>query len=356
MTRLKVVILGALLLGIGSTTAFTQGPSPDRRRGGGGGYDPDAMFDRMAKGKDVIVISEVEFGGYTEKMRESMNAYLKEKGLSGGQLTREQYRGYSTWSMEKMRERMQQGGGKFGSPKSSEGDKKDSSSQESTSSGDVDARTAEFFKRLDTNGDGFLSVEELQAAGRMGEWLYRELANIDTNKDGKIDLKEYAEFTKARFSRGRSGDGKGDGKGKGGPTFNRELDDEKPKGIPEEKRVVYRIGSLPKELPSWYTELDKDKDGQIGLYEWKAAGKDVKEFLEMDTNKDGFVTVEEILRAQRAAAAKKESQGKLTSLLPMQSIVMPGAGSAQPAKQERGLGFRGQGKGKGGAFKGKGGG
>jgi hypothetical protein len=64
----------------------------------------------------------------------------------------------------------------------------------------------------------------------------------------------------------------------------------------ENRPAVYRVGKLPKGLPPWFAQLDKDNDGQVGLYEWKAAGKATTEFLSMDANGDGFLTAEEVLR------------------------------------------------------------
>jgi len=364
------VVLTCLLVGVIASVAVSQQDSGRQGKGGGPrGPDPEESFKQFSGGKDVIVVSEMTVPERmarwvsTEQLRERMNAYLQKKGITGGRMTLDQYKDYAEESRREMMEKMQKGDfSMFKRPDSSSQSPSPGGSSGDKGGDDVEAKARESFKEKDTNKDGFITVEELQALGRRGEWLYRELANVDTNKDGKIDVNEYVAYYKSRFSRDRQGDGKG-GPSRG-PTFNRELDDDKPKTIPEEKRVVYRIGSLPKELPSWYTELDKDKDGQIGLYEWKAAGKDVKEFLDMDANKDGFVTVEEILRSQRAEAAKKESQGKLTSLLPMQSIIMPGAGSAStapPAKgnyKGKGGDFRGKGgdfRGKGGDFRGKGG-
>ena len=38
---------------------------------------------------------------------------------------------------------------------------------------------------------------------------------------------------------------------------------------PEDNRpTVYRVGSLPQGLPSWFAAYDTDQDGQVGLYEW----------------------------------------------------------------------------------------
>ena len=79
-------------------------------------------------------------------------------------------------------------------------------------------------------------------------------------------------------------------------TATRKVEDVRP--------AVYRYGKLPKEAPSWFTELDTDKDGQIGLYEWRKAGRPMSEFAEMDLNNDGFVTAEEWLRCQRLTQEK----------------------------------------------------
>ncbi|MDW8197850.1 MAG: EF-hand domain-containing protein, partial [Gemmataceae bacterium] len=67
----------------------------------------------------------------------------------------------------------------------------------------------------------------------------------------------------------------------------------------EERPVAMRYGKLPQGLPNWFNELDVDKDGQVGLYEWRKAGKDLKEFMEMDLNGDGLVTADEYLRFAR---------------------------------------------------------
>jgi Ca2+-binding EF-hand superfamily protein len=53
---------------------------------------------------------------------------------------------------------------------------------------------------------------------------------------------------------------------------------------------------LPKGLPSWFKDLDKDKDGQVSRQEWQQGGKKLDEFREYDLNDDGYLAPEEVLR------------------------------------------------------------
>jgi RNA polymerase sigma factor (sigma-70 family) len=62
---------------------------------------------------------------------------------------------------------------------------------------------------------------------------------------------------------------------------------------------LLRVERVRKGLPGWFAKLDQDKDGQVGLYEWLQAGRASADFLAMDANGDGFLTVEEVLRHER---------------------------------------------------------
>ncbi len=46
------------------------------------------------------------------------------------------------------------------------------------------------------------------------------------------------------------------------------------------------------ELPAQFRELDKDKDGQLGVYEWPR--DDLETFQKLDRNSDGFLTTAEL--------------------------------------------------------------
>jgi hypothetical protein len=64
-------------------------------------------------------------------------------------------------------------------------------------------------------------------------------------------------------------------------------------------RIDCLAATLPKGLPPWFKELDKDGDGQVSLHEWRRGGKEPAEFRKYDLNGDGFITPEEVLRALR---------------------------------------------------------
>ena len=139
----------------------------------------------------------------------------------------------------------------------------------------------------------------------MPEDLRAERDKWDADHNGLIDLNEYKTYFQARMQqrmaeRGAAGFGGDPGLLPPAEAAPVEEEDRKP--------VVYHTGKLPKELPAWFEQLDTDKDAQIGLYEWKASGRSLKEFQEMDRNNDGFLTVEEVL-AYEANKKKGGSSG-----------------------------------------------
>jgi len=192
----------------------------------------------------------------------------------------------------------------------------------------IEEEARRFFVMLDRNKDGVIDREEARRVPTL-----RDFDRYDLNLDGKISIDEYIEAY--RDEQGRRGRGS-----RAGEAILPGTDQPPPE---EEKRpVVYRAGKLPKELPAWFGQMDEDKDGQVGLYEWKKSGKPITGpdgFLSMDANGDGFLTVEEVLRYLRA-----------TNQLP--TVLVGGPSPGQPGGRMPGagggmMGGRGRGAGAG---------
>jgi len=187
------------------------------------------------------------------------------------------------------------------------------------------------FKQLDRNGDGYLNSDEMPNS------LRAELNRWDTNKDGLIDLTEYKAYAKERELQRQA------------QSFQGQVDGANSTPEPDEDRkpVVYNSSNYPKELPAWFKQLDIDNDGQVGLYEWRRAGKSIEEFQAMDRNDDGFLTIEEVLYSVALAKKADKSAGtQVASFSPGNGPDM-GNGFQMGGQQRFGKGGRGQ-KGSGG--------
>jgi hypothetical protein len=230
--------------------------------------DPSAMFDMMAQGKDVVSRNDV-----APPMQPMFDRMAERMGITNGQMTRQQFSSYMEQRMSGgggPRPGGQPGGGPPGAPGG--GGAPDPSSWADGS-----------FRRLDQNGDGLLNYDEMPEALRI------EREKWDANRDGFIDLTEYKAYFSARIQQMQQERGMGMGMPGFGSGQGQDEEEEK-------KPVVYRAGKLPRELPSWFAELDEDEDAQIGLYEWRRGGRALVEFAKIDRNGDGFLTVDEVLR------------------------------------------------------------
>ena len=158
---------------------------------------------------------------------------------------------------------------------------------------------AKVFAKLDADGDGKLSSSE------MPDTLREHLRRFDRNRDGYISPEEFVTYYTARLGwlSEQVSTGQIDlGMKRGGPVVNNivPFEDE------DAKAKVLRAGKLPAGLPDWFVKLDTDKDGQIGLYEWRAAGKSLEDFLILDANDDGFAT-----QRRRVTAKTKRRRSRL---------------------------------------------
>ena len=276
--------------------------------GGPGGFDPaniaNMMFDRVANGKSTLTISEYKSQRDPDASAK-LAAWAAKNGITSGQVTREQFAGFMK---ERFAEMQANGGMRFGgAPGGAPGGGTPGVTMAVTSGPGGQPQVMTFnsppgggfpqfnpeefaknrFAELDTDKNNFINDGELQSP------LKDALATVDTDKDGKVNLAEFTEFTKQQFASGGF-------PGMGGFVIP----------VPESERkvAVYRAGSLPKELPEWFSKLDTDKDAQVGLYEWKKGGKPASEFRDLDENSDGLVTVDEALIPTRVAERKRKVQ------------------------------------------------
>jgi hypothetical protein len=158
---------------------------------------------------------------------------------------------------------------------------------------DPGARADAEFRSLDRDGNGLLDYHE------MDDLLRAEREKWDANRDGFIDLNEYKGHAKALAQQEHP---VGQPSGAGGERAARVRVGARGGGPPKDPSGA----DLPKNLPPWFKQYDGDKDGQVGLYEWRAARQDVPRFLAMDANGDGFLIPDEVLWSTGGKGATKE--------------------------------------------------
>ena len=269
---------------------------------GGGGFDPGAIFDRMSNGQPFISIANAKFS------RAGLEEYAKQKGISNGQISKSAFLDYwankdkynannGAMGMGKQRFGGPGGPGSPGGQMSPGGPAPVPGAAPTPGQPAVNpieainqAAEAEF-KHRDQNNDGYLNFDEMPRS------LRESLDRWDINQDGLISLDEFRQYYAARMQMRNGGAG---------------FDDQSPPPITiiveddlDKRPTVFRAGKLPKELPSWFKELDTDKDGQVAFHEWRKAGKDLEEFKEWDRNDDGFITAEEVMSKLRVEAIAK---------------------------------------------------
>jgi hypothetical protein len=156
-------------------------------------------------------------------------------------------------------------------------------------------QAAKLFRRLDLSGDGLLNNDEMTDGLRDGR------AKWDRNGDGFIDPDEYTAYFQTHLKRIADGVASGEiplqaakRAAAAAPT---------PAPTPGATPKPAAPAGKPAALPAWFSQLDTNADGQVGLYEWKAAGRPIAEFLSMDANGDGFLEAGEV-QAYLAELAK----------------------------------------------------
>jgi len=160
---------------------------------------------------------------------------------------------------------------------------------------------AEFIKEHDRDGDGSLSQEELPARFR------HAFAKLDANKDGKISQDELTKGLVHLYPRRRPSDfvrtlvEMSDCDECCAEelalifSYLRKLDRDGDGKISAEELKASREALVNERAKSIMEELDVDKDGKISQKE--ARGSLRAHFKELDSNGDGFISHDELIKA-----------------------------------------------------------
>jgi hypothetical protein len=142
---------------------------------------------------------------------------------------------------------------------------------------DMGREADRIFQRLDQNRDRWLTATE------QPDSLRTNLSKWDADGDRFINSTEYRAYFPDRL---RQATREWQARPATPADTNTTRGERPPAG---------RAAEAPKGTPTWFAELDTDSDGQVGLYEWRQVWP-VREFVQIDPNRDGFLTAAELRR------------------------------------------------------------
>jgi Ca2+-binding EF-hand superfamily protein len=335
----KLLLLPLLLAGL---VGLSHGQPPgfgdrgERRMmfgGGGGPPDPDRIWQFIGKGQDSINLND--------PANAMMKSRMERDGTpipANGILTKDMFRANFQQRMAQM---SQTGGTPGGPPPAFAG----GSSRGFDPSTMTDDQVRGFMRSYDTDGDGRISKAEA-LAGR-SDTMKERFDLYDANRDGFMDLAEYRAYNVGRFQE-RMQQSSGGSPAAPPPVFQPQPVPGQPmpgQPVPGQpasdepaRPEVLRYGKLPKGAPTWMLAptnsnkdgLDADRDGQIGLYEWRRAGKRTAEFVEKDLNGDGYLTYTEWKTYEERQAEKRKLEDD-----PDAAANPPAAAPTPPASSDR---------------------
>jgi Ca2+-binding EF-hand superfamily protein len=187
------------------------------------------------------------------------------------------------------------------------------------------ARSEIMFKKLDTNGDGALTKDEVQSYPRLNQ----RFDTFDSNNDAKLTLAEIQAYTKGDGSpqAGNEKQGKPSPSAmfesldqnkdnmlnreelKGNATLSAKFDDidgNKDGGITQDEmhEFLKTLGKQMRAKNNVMIALDKNADGKLSRDEAGGNPKLSRIFDRSDANKDGLLTQEELHSYRKAVHDK----------------------------------------------------
>lgn len=173
-------------------------------------------------------------------------------------------------------------------------------------------RLAENFDEIDSDADGQLTKEELQAFGkaRMLERAEKRFAETDTNQDGQLSKEEVGDRLQLKFDEiDTNADGQlSADELKAFAEKRREELKERRFEAGEDQRKPRKRGPRGRRggKDDMIKRLDTDKDGQISKDE--AQGKLAELFNEIDADADGQLTKEELKMYMEEKRIEQEAE------------------------------------------------
>ncbi|SFD47837.1 EF hand [Sulfitobacter brevis] len=175
------------------------------------------------------------------------------------------------------------------------------------------------FAKVDTNGDGFLDAEEMKAAGEARAQMRSDkmaeaaperaammLEQFDADKDGSLNSDELTAMAKEHMGKGRMGKGHmGMGHmGKDHEGKNHEGKGDDANGRDGKGNKGDRHGKM---MGKMMERMDADKDGKLSMDEMQARHDPAKMLERLDTDKNGSLSAEEFAKAHEGG---KRGHGK----------------------------------------------
>jgi Ca2+-binding EF-hand superfamily protein len=196
-------------------------------------------------------------------------------------------------------------------------------------------------RRSDRNGNGKLEPDEWNE--RLGDFT-----EADRNHDGAVTSDELAQRLSGFAQRRPGGNQGGPGGSSGGVQSGSGSANADP---PKSYRLRTPTELLPKGLPPWFAQKDRNADGQVAMAEYESPGfwteTAVAEFKRYDLNNDGMITPEECLKAlNQAGQATQVAKADVPAQAPPAAGPSPrpaqGPGGPSPGQFSRGA--RGSGR------------